>query len=89
MPHERGGAQRRRSVTGASLVPRRVDDDVNSARITLVVLEGYTVAAAAPLLQLSPEAAKARLHRAKHRLKKELQTPQGNAPLHPVEEGRS
>ncbi|MHA7247426.1 RNA polymerase sigma factor [Arthrobacter tecti] len=56
--------------------------------VTLVVLEGYTVSAAAPLLRLSPEAAKARLHRAKRRVRQDLEASNGNAVLHPIQEGQ-
>ncbi|WP_159801379.1 RNA polymerase sigma factor [Arthrobacter zhaoguopingii] len=40
--------------------------------ITLVVLEGYDLASAAGILGLGPEAAKTRLHRARHRLREHL-----------------
>ncbi len=49
--------------------------------ITLVALEGYDITAAASVLRLTPEAAKTRLHRARHRLRQDRPDPVGPRPL--------
>ncbi len=47
-------------------------NDLDLQLVSLVVFEGYTIAAAAATLELTPEAAKSRMHRARHRMKTAL-----------------
>ncbi|MHA7262208.1 RNA polymerase sigma factor [Arthrobacter sp. TMN-37] len=56
--------------------------------ITLVALEGYDIASEAALLQLGPDAAKTRLHRARQRLREDLPEPTGPRSLALAEEGQ-
>jgi RNA polymerase sigma-70 factor (ECF subfamily) len=60
---------------------------VDMQLITLVALEGYDITSAAAILRLSPEAAKTRLHRARHRLRQDLPDPAATRPLTLLEEG--
>ncbi len=55
------------ALRGLNTVDRQV--------VSLVVLEGYTIAAAATILGLSPSAAKSRMYRARERLKDALERP--------------
>ena len=54
--------------------------------VTLVVLEGYTLSAAATVLDITPSAAKTRMHRARVRLAGALGRPTP-APAHEIPEG--
>ncbi|WP_091466204.1 RNA polymerase sigma factor [Paenarthrobacter nitroguajacolicus] len=47
-------------------------NDLDLQLVSLVVFEGYTIAAAAATLELTPEAAKSRMHRARQRMKTAL-----------------
>ncbi|WP_246019079.1 RNA polymerase sigma factor [Arthrobacter crusticola] len=58
-------------------------------QLITLALEGYDIAAAAAVLQLTPEAAKTRLHRARHRLRQDLPEPAATRPTTLLEEGQS
>ena len=55
--------------------------------VSLVVLEDYTIAAAAAVLRLTPGAAKTRLHRARQRMRNALQVSPAGLATAPVLEG--